>query len=276
MTEDYFKKLRSEQYADSSNLNARADLHDLFSVNERGLHLWEFDHLLQLASGRILELGSGPGYVWVKNQDRVPADWRVVVSDLSAGMLFEARDRTSQLMPNLTYAVIDGQRLPFPDRSFGVVTAHHMLYHLPNIRHGIGEIRRVLDRSGYLLAATNGEDHMKEIRELVHALSDDLIFGSRDACGSASALFMKENGRSFLSDFFDEVDWIEYQDALRITDPKPLEEYVLSFPGNASEVFASDQMMSKLREAIRSKMSDDGVFYVTKSVGMFVAKVDGA
>ncbi|MEJ2013679.1 MAG: class I SAM-dependent methyltransferase [Anaerolineales bacterium] len=276
MTESYFQKLRSEQYLDSSNLNARATLHDLFSVNKRGLHRWEFDHLLRLANGRILELGSGPAYVWLKNQDRIPDHWNVVVSDISPGMLFEARERTKALSLNMHYAVIDGQFLPFPDRLFRIVTAHHMVYHIPNMRDAVKEIRRVLDRSGYLLAATNGEEHMKEVRELVHNLSDELIFGSRDACGSSSSSFMKENGQALLSEFFDDVQWIEYEDDLRITDPSKLEEYVLSFPGNATEVFASSHMRSRLRAAILSEMDEEGVFSVTKSTGMFLAKVDGA
>lgn len=276
MTESYFYKLRTEQYADSKNLSARATLHDLFSVNKRGLHRWEFDHLLELANGRILELGAGPAYVWLKNQDRIPGHWNVVVSDLSPGMLFEARERTRGLALKMSYAVVDGQSLPFPDRSYNIVTAHHMVYHLPDMREGMREMRRVLDRPGVLLAATNGEDHMKEVRDLVHTLSDEIIFGGRDACGSASTLFTKENGSELLSEFFADVRWIEYEDALRITDPEPLERFVLSFPGNASEVFASSQMRSRLRAAILSKMDENGVFSVTKSTGLFVAKVEGA
>ena len=83
----YLKK----QYKDSSNLDARFRIHRLFSVNKYGWHPWIFDHFDLPARCRILELGCGPGYLWLGNLTRTPTGWQIVLSDFSEGMLDEAR-----------------------------------------------------------------------------------------------------------------------------------------------------------------------------------------
>jgi hypothetical protein len=54
--------LKTDQYRDASNLDARALIHQRFSTNTYGWFRWVFDALLKLpANARILELGCGHG-----------------------------------------------------------------------------------------------------------------------------------------------------------------------------------------------------------------------
>jgi hypothetical protein len=39
----------------------------------------------------ILELGTGPGYLWKENQKTIPVGWRLILTDISRGILEEAR-----------------------------------------------------------------------------------------------------------------------------------------------------------------------------------------
>ena len=142
---DYLKK---DQYADSANLNARIRLHQLYDTNPHNFHRWAFDRLLEDApsSCRLLELGCGSGELWVKNKDRVPADWTVTLSDFSPGMLDDAKKRLEGL--NFDFQVINAQDIPFEDNTFDVMLAHFMLHHVPEGEKTIARIRRVLKPDG--------------------------------------------------------------------------------------------------------------------------------
>ena len=76
-----------EQYRDASNLNSRIQLHARFSTNKYGWHRWVFDQLdLPLQCG-ILELGCGPGDLWLQNMHRLQEGWQLTLSDLLPGMV---------------------------------------------------------------------------------------------------------------------------------------------------------------------------------------------
>ncbi len=80
--------LKNDQYKDSSNLDARVNIHARFSTNPYGWFNWVFDTLVKLpADAKILELGSGPAYLWMNCSNRIPAGWDITLSDLSAGMV---------------------------------------------------------------------------------------------------------------------------------------------------------------------------------------------
>ena len=63
--------LRTDQYKDSSKLSARAALHQRYSTNQVGWHFWVFDQFNFPEDSKILEVGSGPGYLWQQNQKRI-------------------------------------------------------------------------------------------------------------------------------------------------------------------------------------------------------------
>ena len=142
--------LRRHQYADSRNLDARFQLHDRFSVNQYGWHEWVFDHLQLPGRARVLEIGCGPGLFWQKNASRRPASWDVTLTDLSPGMLADARRALASPGATHRYATADARHLPWPDAQFDTVIANHMLYHVPDRPRALAEIRRVLRPGGRL------------------------------------------------------------------------------------------------------------------------------
>ncbi len=72
--------LRNSQYKDASNLNARVQLHARFGASKSNWQQWVFDHFQLPAESRVLELGSGPGYLWLNNLQRIPTSWHAMVS----------------------------------------------------------------------------------------------------------------------------------------------------------------------------------------------------
>lgn len=63
--------LLNQQYHNADKLNARIRLHAEFSTNPYGWLQWVFDHFDLPKYARILELGCGPGNLWLENQARI-------------------------------------------------------------------------------------------------------------------------------------------------------------------------------------------------------------
>ncbi len=157
------------QYGNSSNLDARVNLHQRYSVNQYGFHHWTFDQLHLSSDEHVLELGCGPGHLWAENRERLPAHFNLALSDFSSGMLSAARNRLSGIPA--AYHVADAQHIPSPNQAFDLLIANHMLYHVPDLTQALAAIRRVLHSQGRLIAATNGQSHMQELTELLHELT---------------------------------------------------------------------------------------------------------
>ncbi|HMN62934.1 MAG TPA: hypothetical protein PJ988_21385, partial [Anaerolinea sp.] len=86
-----YHNLRSRQYRDGSNLNARAALHQNYSTNPQGWFNWLFEQSGIRPGERLLEVGGGPGYLWRDCLPLLPAGCRLGFSDFSPGMVAEAR-----------------------------------------------------------------------------------------------------------------------------------------------------------------------------------------
>ena len=65
--------LLRDQYQNSSTLEVRKQLYDLFGVNKQTFVSWVFDRIEDSLEGHILEFGCGPATLWVENEDRIPS-----------------------------------------------------------------------------------------------------------------------------------------------------------------------------------------------------------
>jgi ubiquinone/menaquinone biosynthesis C-methylase UbiE/uncharacterized membrane protein len=90
----------------------------------------------------LLDVGGGTGYLASCVADRYA---RVVVSDLSPGMLRVARSR------NLETVEASAMELPFKDEEFDVVLCTDALHHIKEIERALSEMCRVLKPGGTLL-----------------------------------------------------------------------------------------------------------------------------
>ena len=58
----------------------------------------------------------------------------------------------------------DVQHLLAPDAATTSCVAMWMLYHVPDLDRGLAELRRVLRPGGTLVAVTNGDEHVADLR----------------------------------------------------------------------------------------------------------------
>jgi ubiquinone/menaquinone biosynthesis C-methylase UbiE len=250
-----------KQYKDSSNVESRILLHQRFSVNKHGWHPWVFDHFDLPTRGRILELGCGPGYLWLDNLDRIPAGWEITLSDFSPGMLEQTRQNLKG-RSQFEYKVIDAQSIPLESGYFDAVIANHMLYHLPDMPAALKEIQRVLKPAGCFYTSTVGERHLIEMAELIGRFNHEPATWNR-----GTDAFTLENGMALLSPWFTEIRLYRYDDCLEVTEAALLVEYILS-----GRPWIPQERQEQFRDFVSREMeSRGGIFHITKDSGLFVS-----
>ena len=244
-----------EQYQKSDNLKTRISIHDKYSTNKMGLGNWYFT-IFKIENGmRILELGCGTGSMWMEHKDVIEKCEKAVFSDLSEGMLAEAKRNIGE-SANTEYKVIDIQEIPFEDEYFDVVIANYMLYHVPDIDKAVSEVSRVLKKGGHFYAGTTGENGIMET--ISEMLGLGVVYLNT---------FSLKNGEEQLAPYFSKVEIERYEDSLEVTNIDDLMEYIYS-----GITFKNACKLS--REKVRNKLisyMEDGVLRLPKDPGMFVA-----
>ena len=217
--------LLKQQYHDASRLTARATLHARFSTNPTRWFSWLFDRFQAPTTGAVLELGCGPGWLWLSNRERIPTGWQITLTDFSEGMLAEVRQNLANVPHTFTFAVANVQAIPYPDDSFDMVIANHMLYHAPDIPAALAGIRRVLKAGGRFYASTLAGDYMHEF---------EMFLPPRRP---AHISFNLDNGADLLAEQFEHVTLHRYDNTLVVTEAEPLIAYLVSMtPQSAIEV----------------------------------------
>ena len=112
--------------------------------------------LAEVGTGdRVLDVGTGPGYLARAAASRVGASGRAVGLDASPEMIAQARRRAARETPSAEFVVAGAQRMPFGDGEFDVVVSRLAMHHLPGeVREqALAEMSRVLRPGGRLLLA---------------------------------------------------------------------------------------------------------------------------
>lgn len=260
--------LLADQYANADKLSIRIQLHQRFSTNARGWMPWLFDQLLELdlpAASRILELGAGRGDLWRLNSDRIPGGWDVTLSDFSAGMLEETRQNLADTAGQFSFAAVDAQAIPYPDATFDLVIANHMLYHVPDRPRALAEIRRVLKPGGRLFASTASERNMSEVGDLLQRFDPSLPYWG----GRTMEIFSLENGEEQLRPSFAPIALRRYPDGLEITEAEPLVAYVCSM---MTDAVPEGDRVERFRAFVQHELDQHGAIRVSKDAGVFVAE----
>ena len=250
------------QYQNATNISARIRLHRNHSVNRQGWFPWIYEQCRITDGMKILELGCGNGALWTENLSRLPEHVSVTLSDISEGMLRDARRSIGSLDARFSFRAFDCASIPFEDQSFDLVIANHVLFYCRDIPRVCREVRRVLTPRGRFLCSAYGRDHMQEISSLVREFDSRIVL-------SAEKLYERfglENGRRLLASVFSAVDCRLYEDSICLDRAEPPIEYILSCHGNQNQI-----LLDRYKEfrAFTEKKTAHG-FSITKNAGIFL------
>lgn len=250
------------QYQNASNIASRINLHNLYSQNKTGWFPWIYNHCNIKENMKILEIGCGDGTFWNMNQSKLPRSVQITLSDISDGMLRDAKRLIGPNDVRFTFQAFDCHEIPFPDQTFDLVIANHLLFYCEDIPKVCTEIQRVLKSSAMFLCSTYGKNHMKEVRHLVSSFDDRIKL-------SADKLYDKfglENGLAQLSPFFSNIALHYYEDALLVPAAEPLISYIFSCHGNQNQYLIN--RYQDFRSFVQKKTIRG--FHISKDAGIFL------
>jgi SAM-dependent methyltransferase len=249
--------LQDVQYRTDANLAARQSI---YACQRPRLDLPSRVLGLAMPHGgeTVADVGCGNGAYLAELARRGHAG-PVLGVDLSVGMLQAARSRA----PAAALACADAAALPLRDDTSGLTLAMHMLYHVPDPVAAVRELRRITHPAGQVLVVLNGEDHLRELRDLISAALSE-IASAQPQSGERLRL---EAGEDLLASEFTSITRHDFTGQLLIPGPQPVEDYVRSMitiqslpdPG----AFAAD--VSR-----RIPADDQGVFRVQTHSGCLV------
>ena len=258
------EKSLKNQYQNATNISSRINLHSLYSQNKQGWFPWIFQQCHIKPRLRILELGCGDGTLWTDNLALIPEDISITLSDISSGMLRDARRAIGSSDTRFAFRAFDCKKIPYKDESFDLVIANHVLFYCDDIPAVLKEICRVLSPEGHFLCSAYGKTHMQEVSQLVEDFDERIVL-------SADKLyerFGRENGQKILEPFFPDAKWHSYEDFLLVQDAEPLISYVLSCHGNQNQYILDHY---KEFRAFATKKTAKG-FRITKNAGVFLCE----
>jgi len=199
----------ARQYASESKLEARRSLYeDATGPDPREM---AFAAVQEVEPRRVLEVGGGPGELAARITDELGCD--VVMLDVAPRMVELARER------GVDACVGDVQNLPFAEESFDCVVAAWMLFHVPDIDRGLAELARVLRPRGRLVAVTNANAHLTELRALAGPDAWERVFTA-------------ENGGALIERHFRYVERRDADGWITIHDHEVVRGFITSLDGD--------------------------------------------
>ncbi|WP_310601845.1 MerR family transcriptional regulator [Anaerosporobacter sp.] len=258
------EKSLKNQYQNASNISARINLHTLYSQNKQGWFPWIFAQYHITQGMKILEIGCGDGSLWTNSLSTLPNEIDITLSDLSDGMLRDARRAIGTEDTRFSFQAFDCHEIPYESETFDFVIANHLLFYCENITKVCQEVQRVLKPGGYFLCSTYGKKHMMEVNQLVQSFDERIVL-------SADKLYEQfglENGNAFLAPYFSEIECRIYEDSLLVTEIEPLIAYILSCHGNQNQYLVNHY--KEFRSHVKKYMKNN--FHITKDAGIFLCK----
>lgn len=114
---------------------------------------------------RVLEIAAGTGVVTRKLASTLPAEVRIVATDLNQAMLDQAM--TTGTAREVEWRQADAMNLPFDDGSFDAVVCQFGAMFFPDRPHAYAQARRVLRRGGAFIFSVWGAIEHNEFADAV-------------------------------------------------------------------------------------------------------------
>ena len=252
------KKTVDDLYVKKDTLSTRINIHEKYSVNKYGWNNWIFDQYIIKENYKIIEFGCGNGNFWKNKLDKLPYGVKITLSDFSPLMVEKVKENLFKT-ENIDIQLIDIQNVPFSDKSFDIVIANHMLYHVPDFDKALTEVRRILKSEGAFYTTTIGKNNLNQL-EIIYRIFENICRFNY----SGNLSFILENGKEKLEKHFQNIVQRKYSDHLEVTEVDDLMDYIVSYNSIPEEIY------QEIYKNIVKEIERYGVMKISKDSGMFI------
>ncbi|OGH37679.1 MAG: hypothetical protein A3B44_00215 [Candidatus Levybacteria bacterium RIFCSPLOWO2_01_FULL_38_21] len=262
--------LTSYAYKSGENLTLRAALYK----NTRPRYVvWEevIKGLNLKGNESLLDVGCGDGTLLIKLRKEKGHSGALFGMDISSGILKRPINPADSQRLSIDFIVADAQYIPFPDNSFHVVTACHMIYHVPDIAKSLSEMSRVLKKGGkFALSANSQKSKIEVLKPLKEAISQRFSTVFSDA----TERFSMESGERLIKKFFKNVQLQKYASIISVDSINPYLIYCNTLRYFWNQDFSDSQwneVMEFVKEYLREILARRGVIKERNIFGIFFA-----
>ncbi len=258
------------QYSQPVRLRIRRETHARFSDKSGdGFLRWVISRLGAEAGDLVLDAGCGPGIYHPFLHQRGA---RIVALDYSLGMVRAALDSASERRRPIQACRARLESLPLASSSCDRAMANHVLYHVPDIKRALLELRRVLKPAGRIVMATGARNYCQDLRDL-HAKAARKL-GYKPS-GSILARFSPDH-LELVRQVFPSVEVFEFEDAFRFPTTGPALRYYATGMVDGIENAPPDgrhrqPLISEMQKSLRRIIQREGELVIPKSSALFVA-----
>ncbi|MGB7339649.1 MAG: class I SAM-dependent methyltransferase [Phototrophicaceae bacterium] len=276
MASEHQNDLVRKHYSTDDHLRVRQHIHDQYTVPDRSFSEWVIDRMPWHGGERVLDVGCGNGLYYNKIKAR-QIEFDYYGLDLMPSMV-----ANHPLVGTERVLLSNAEKLPFPDHSFDIVMANHMMHHVEHIETALQEFKRVLAPGGIMVIATNSMATMPELQVLMRRA---IVLLTRKGAASVRApdmptdRFALENGIRLLSRHFFAIVRHDLPSALIFPEVEPAMDYLestrdLREPALPDDVVWEDVMMI-MRQQINQLIKHLGELMINKQAGVLIASDDG-
>lgn len=256
------------EYKDDSNLKKRKIIFSIaipkIDIIEEVSKCIDFQN-----TKNILDIGCGNGdlLIYMRKQG---FSGELVGMDISEGIMKPGIDQSKKEKLNINFETGTAEKLRFSDETFDVITAKHMIYHVPNMQKCVDEAYRCLKKDGIFIVTLNSGSTRpllnKTIAEASKKAGLDRISHERRL---TTEMFPQ------LSKKFSYVEFKEFKNEIIMEDPKIYIDYLGACRNLLNRVVTYEEWSKILKESekiLEEIINKDGKIVEKNSFGIFICK----
>ena len=259
-----------KNYLQSDNLEKRINIH-IYSTAEETWYQWLFEKFELKENMQVLDVGCGNAELWLEMRENIPNGVCITLVDVSRAMLDKAKKKIMTYESDFKernikfiYKEMDATKLSI-DGIYDRVMANHMLYHIDADKREclIKRMSELTKVNGKFFASTVGENHMKEIFDLIQGFAPEAEVPSWMSQG-----FSLENGEEQILPYFSKVKVLKHDNNLLVPDVDVIFNYLASLPGNINTIVVKNE--HRLKEYLKKKISEEHPYFIQKATGVII------
>lgn len=260
-----------EQYGTEERLRIRIEAHQRYSERTDDYFDWILDRLQPRPGDLVVDVGCGVGSI---HPPLCARGVRAVLGvDVSKAMVDASQRQANERGLPVIAIEADAQALPLPDDAYDCAMANHMLFHVPDQRTALRELRRVLGKpDGRVVLTAAAPSHRSRLREIHARAAEELGYTPAESVMQRFNL----DHLDLVREVFPSAERFVRDDAFVFPTADAALRYYASGAIDALQTCPTDgshrpPLLARVGKHIEEIIRSEGVFRDPKDTGCFVA-----